>query len=132
MTTESTILARIRRALGRRPDVRLFRNPVGTAWVGRLLYQSDDRVTLDRAHRIECGLFPGSGDLIGWQTIQITPDMVGRHVAVFTSIEVKTRRGRMREGQLTWLSNVAQAGGNAGIARSPEDARTILDTYEPE
>ncbi len=36
-----------------------------------------------------------SGDLIGWETITITPDMVGQRVARFLSVEVNAG-GRAR------------------------------------
>lgn len=72
------------------------------------------------------GLAKGSADLIGWRTITITPDMVGRQLAVFTSIEVKTERGRVRPEQHAWLTAVTGAGGIAGIARSIQDANDLV------
>lgn len=69
---------------------------------------------------------PGGGDLIGWKTVVITPDMVGRHIAQFMSIEVKAPKGVVRPEQLTWAENVRKAGGIAVIARSVEDVRFLL------
>lgn len=132
MTTESTILARIRRALGRRRDARLFRNDCGTAWTGEVVERRGTTITLRNAQRITYGLQPGSSDLVGWQSIEITPDMVGQRVAAFLSIEVKNKRGRLTARQLLWMRAVRAAGGKAGIARSPEEARTILDEHEPD
>jgi hypothetical protein len=51
--------------------------------------------------------------------------MVGQTIAQFVAIEVKDR-GRATPEQLTWLDAVTRAGGLAGVARSPDDARTIL------
>lgn len=132
MTTEATILARIRRALGTLPGVRLFRNDCGTAWAGEVVKhdRATRTVTLRNAQRISYGLQPGSGDLIGWQSIEITPSMVGERVALFVSIEVKGKRGRMGPKQQNWLNAVLDAGGNAGIAKSEQDALSIVEQYE--
>lgn len=115
MANEETILQQqIRLALGRRPELRLFRNNTGS-----LLDPKTKRP-------VQFGLCKGSADLIGWRTVTITPDMVGQQVAVFASIEVKTPTGRLRPEQKTWLDAVQAAGGVAGIARSVEDAQQIL------
>ena len=53
--------------------------------------------------------------------------MIGKDVAVFTSIEVKTPKGKPTKQQQNWLNCVASAGGICGVARSPEDAKKILD-----
>jgi hypothetical protein len=71
------------------------------------------------------GLFPGSGDLIGWRTITITPDMVGKPIAQFLSIEVKTPTGRVRPDQRNWLDQINAAGGLAIIARSVTDTDNL-------
>lgn len=65
---------------------------------------------------------PGGSDLIGWTPVTITPDMVGRTVAVFTAVEVKTPKGKPTEAQINFLHQVKQSGGIAGIARSADDA----------
>lgn len=65
---------------------------------------------------------PGGSDLIGWTPITITSDMVGRTVAVFTAVEVKTPKGKPTEAQVNFLQQVTKSGGIAGIARSPDDA----------
>jgi hypothetical protein len=80
---------------------------------------------------VSFGLCKGSADLIGYRSITITPDMVGQQVAVFTSIEVKTRTGRIRTEQRAWMETVQSAGGIAGVARSVEDAQVLL-TAQPD
>lgn len=88
---------------------RLFRNNVG-------LFR---RLTTDDL--VRCGLCPGSADLIGWRTIQITPEMVGTHIAQFVAVEIKTPQGRISQQQRAWLETVQQAGGVALVARSEDD-----------
>lgn len=68
---------------------------------------------------------PGGSDLIGWTPVVVTPDMVGRKVAVFTAIEVKAPRGKPTDAQVNFLHQVALAGGIAGIARSADEAVAI-------
>lgn len=111
---ETTLQQRIRLALGTHPQARLFRNQVG---------QLPDPRT---GRMVQFGLARGSADLIGWRTLVVTPEMVGQRIAVFTSIEVKTERGRIRPEQHAWLGTVQSAGGIAGIARSIADATQII------
>jgi hypothetical protein len=111
---ETTLQQQIRLALGTRPEVRCFRNQVGSL--------PDPR----SGRLVTFGLARGSADLIGWRTITVTPDMVGTRLAVFCSIEVKTTTGRLTPQQRHWLEAVHQAGGIAGVARSVTDAELIL------
>ena len=113
---ETKIQQEIRLGLGTREDVRLFRNQVG---------QLPDPRT---GRPVQFGLAKGSADLVGWKTVTITPDMVGQEVAVFTSLEIKTPKGRATAYQQAWMNCVERAGGIAGIARSVEDAVQILDS----
>jgi hypothetical protein len=97
---------------------RLFRNQVGS-------------LRDDRGRWVQFGLAVGSGDLIGWQTYTITPDDAGRKVAVFVSLEAKSDRGRTTVEQELWLSTVCEAGGVAGIVRTVDGARAVLNSYRP-
>lgn len=111
------------------PGLRLFRNNVGVYWTGRLIGMDGGVARLAGARRVTCGLAEGSGDLIGWQTITITPEMVGKQVAVFTSIEVKTVGNKPAEHQKRWEKVTAGAGGIAGHATSREQARGIIREF---
>lgn len=111
---ETQLQQQIRLALGTRPDARLFRNQVGSL--------PDPRT----GRLVTFGLAKGSADLIGWRTVVVTPDMVGRRLAVFTSIEIKTPTGKLRADQQAWLTAVEGAGGIAGVARSVTDAEQLL------
>lgn len=115
MTASETHLQQeIRLALGKRSDLRLYRNNCGSL--------PDPRT----GRPVQFGLARGSADLIGWRTVTITPEMVGQRLAVFTSIEVKTPTGRVRPEQHAWLAAVIGAGGIGGVARSVTDAHAIL------
>lgn len=116
MNPETDLQQRIRLALGTHPEARLFRNSVGSL--------PDPR----SGRLVQFGLARGSADLIGWRTLVITPDMVGRRIAVFTSIEVKTTTGRLTPAQHAWLGVVRGAGGIAGVARSVPDSLQIIET----
>jgi hypothetical protein len=110
--TEQQIQQQIRIACSH-GQTRLFRNNTGT-------------LRDQHGRPVQFGLCKGSADLIGWRTITITPEMVGQQVAVFLSIEVKTATGRLRPEQRQWLDAVQSAGGIAGVARSVEDAQSLL------
>ena len=72
---------------------------------------------------VSFGLHKGSADLIGWETIEITPEMVGQKIARFLSVEVKTPIGKVRKEQTVWLDMVNKTGGRAIIARSVDDVK---------
>jgi len=110
--TEQQIQQHIRLALSRGP-VRLWRNNTGTL--------------LDRQGRpVQFGLCKGSSDLIGLRTITVGPEHLDQRLAVFAAVEVKTATGRATSEQLAFIEQVQAMGGWAGIARSEEDARGIL------
>lgn len=126
--TENATKQAIRLALGREPGLRLFNNPVGNGWMGRLVKETATTVTLAAPRRVAFGLLPGSSDLIGFRTVTITADMVGQRLAVFAALEVKEPGGRhpVTDDQRRFLDAVAAAGGIAGVARDPEQARHVL------
>ena len=114
---EANILVRIRIALSEM-GVRLFRNQAG-------------RYLLSDGRYLQSGLVKGASDLIGWTSIRITPQMVGRKVAVFTSVEVKGPKGKVTADQHVFLQNVRDAGGIAVVARSEEEAVVKVREYSP-
>lgn len=82
--------------------------------------------TLDGLRIIAAGLLvPGASDLIGFRPVVVTQDMVGKTIAVFSAIEVKAATNASKE-QINFINFIADNGGFAGIARSPEDARKIM------
>jgi len=111
--SEAEILAQIRLAVGALPLVRIWRNNTG---------KLRDR----HGRMIEFGLCPGSSDLIGATTITITPEMVGRKIAIFTAIEVKSDTGKPSREQQTFIDVLRDRGARAGVARSVDDAMGII------
>jgi len=55
------------------------------------------------------------GDRIGWTDVIVTPDMVGKTVAVFTSIEIKGSGDQLKPGQIKWHNLVLRNGGISEI-----------------
>lgn len=74
---------------------------------------------------------PGGSDLLGLHTLTVTPDHVGCRVAVFTAIECKNAGGRIRPEQQNFIDFVKKYGGIAGIARSPNEALSIINEFKP-
>jgi len=110
---------------------RLFRNAVGLAWVGtlsegpyKLSFRNRDTqvVEIYDARPIRYGLCIGSSDLIGWRTLRITEDMVGKRVAQFCALEAKTENmsGPTKE-QRNFLQQVAKSGGYAVVVREKDE-----------
>lgn len=113
MTSEAAIQQQIRLALSSAGAVS-FRNNVGS--------YMDPKT----GRPIRYGLCVGSSDLIGWTPVTITPDMVGKTVAVFTACEVKAPGGRATPQQMNFIDQVIRAGGYAGVARSPAEAVALI------
>lgn len=102
--TERQIQHQIMDRLGRRPDVRLFRNAQVTA-------RQDGRV-------VRAGLGEGTSDLVGvlrggW----------------FLAVEVKSAKGLASVGQLAFLDLVRRFGGCAVLARSADEAEAAVEEF---
>jgi len=104
MTPEGTILRSIRLALGREPDLVLWRLSAG--------------ITVDVAtgRRYRAGLVPGAADLVGI----LAP--AGRWFA----LEVKSARGRVSSEQRRWGELVQRMGGFWCVVRSVDESRAAL------
>lgn len=117
---ESDILVQVRLALAQ-GGVTAFRNNVGKAWTGAAERLPSGAVLLQQARILHAGLCKGSSDLIGWYSQIITPEMVGRKIAIFTAVECKAPSGRTTPEQENFLRQLQQAGGIAFVARSGLD-----------
>ena len=110
----------------------IFKNEVGAAWQGEIDRNNSvipQRIVLKNCRRVTYGLCTGSSDLIGWTPVTVTPDMVGKKIAVFTAVEVKKNKfGKYRatEEQKHFISAVQANGGIAGVADCKADLERIL------
>lgn len=110
--TESELQNAVRLALGRSSDVRLYRNEVGQA--------------RHHNHVVRYGLCVGSSDLIGWRRVIVQPHHVGSQIAQFTAIELKSETGKLTKEQKQFIALVQTWGGLAGVARSVEEALSLV------
>lgn len=106
---------------------RLFRNNVAKGWIGKTFYDSKtNTATINNARRLHAGLCKGSSDLIGWTSIEITEEMVGQKIAVFTAFELKTPKDTPKPEQLNFIEQIKKNGGFAGVVRNYDDAAEII------
>lgn len=105
--SEAALQNKIRLAINA-PHIRMFRNNVGML------------------NGVQFGLCKGSSDLIGFTSKTITADDVGKTVAVFTAIEVKTPTGRISKEQTNFISMVNGFGGIGAVCRSVDEANNLI------
>jgi len=104
----------------------LFRNNTGTAWQGIPVKMQNGDLLLKKPRIIKFGLCVGGGDLIGWRSVTITQEMVGKKLAQFVAIETKTTKGRATDEQKNFLNQLAKSGGAAILTTSAEDTKQQL------
>lgn len=120
--SEATLLNRVMLAVTN-VGARIFRNQVGLGWQGRVSrFTTVKQITVHPgdvlvrdARALKSGLCNGASDLIGWKSIEITPAMAGKRIAVFVAIETKSDTGKLTDEQENFLIQVLSAGG-IGIA----------------
>lgn len=133
--SEATILNRVMLAVTN-VGARVFRNHVGLGWQGSIHRFSKVRqitvqpgdVLVRGARALKAGLCNGSSDLIGWQPVEVTKEMVGRKLAVFLALETKrVEQGFLTPEQSQFLEQVIKAGGIGLEARDAEEtAKSVL------
>lgn len=145
MASEAAVQKNVWSTLARRARARatMFRTNSGKAYLSALgpkkgiRYLADGSMVIMAPRPIALGLamvngdtVPGLSDLTGWTDVEITPEMVGRRVPVFTVIETKeSGGGRRKDNQINFVRQVQQAGGIAGFAASEEQANEIIDAW---
>lgn len=144
MASESSVQRTVWLSLARRTLARvtLFRSNSGKGWISGFGPKGvhklkDGSVLIEAPRPIALGLamvngdtVPGLLDLTGWTDVEITPEMVGRHIPVFTMIEAKeSGGGQKRDNQINVVRQVQQAGGIAGFAASERQAHEIIDAW---
>lgn len=104
-----------KRLLNMKPTERLFRINAGMGWVGKILKQDSGVIVLKNPRPLWAAP-DGWPDLCGWESIEITPDMVGKKVAVFKFVELKPRykngrRQKLHGMQVDFKRIVEESGG---------------------
>lgn len=132
---ETNIVRRIMLKIGSIPNIRVFRNNTGSAWIGAsvkfnkkqtVLVEAGD-VLIKSARFFTAGLCVGSSDLIGVKSVIITPEMIGQKVAIFTAVEVKTATGKASPEQVNFINMINELGGIAFIARNEDEALNFIN-----
>jgi hypothetical protein len=95
-----------------------------------MIYIQPGDVVVRNARPLHAGLCKGSHDLVGWRSLEINTEMIGRKLAVFCSLEVKTQTGKPSPDQIHWDQVVKNSGGLSGIVKSVEEAKTVLTSIE--
>ena len=112
--SEANVNDDIRKWAKSQPAVVLYRNSRGS-------------VQLENGGVIRYGVGPNGGsDWLGYQTVTITEDMVGRTIAVFVAIEAKRPGKYGTTAQDEFCAEVREAGGKAGVVHSVEELARIL------
>lgn len=145
MASEASVQRAVWLALAQREHAKatMFRTNSGKAYLSALgpkkgiKYLADGSMVIIGPRPLALGLamvngdtVPGLSDLTGWTDVVITPDMVGRHIPVFTVIETKeSGGGHRRDNQINFVMQVQKAGGIAGFAASERQAHEIIDAW---
>ena len=98
------------RLLALADNERLFRINAGMGWVGQIAKQTAGMIILKNPRPLH-GAPKGWPDLCGFESIEITPDMVGKKIAVFTGEEIKAGKDRMRTEQEGFRDLIERMGG---------------------
>lgn len=109
---EKTIFAEYFKGLT--PSQRRFRIVSVSAWVGEARRLPNGDVVLRGARRVRTAV-PGMFDFIGWDSVVVTPDMVGQTVAIFAGDEVKSEHDRLSKFQKMLGECLKRMGGHWNI-----------------
>ena len=111
---ERDVMREIANAAQRQSNVKLWRNNMGMVETGN-------------GGMLRYGVGPlGALDFIGYRTITITADMVGKRIAQFSAVEAKRPGLQAKPEQRDFIDSVVADGGVAGVAHSWEEAWGIL------
>jgi len=97
------------------PAKRLFRINAGMGWVGKIVRREGNILILKDPRPLHAAP-KGWPDLSGWESITVTPEMVGQKIAVFTGIEVKVT-GNLRPEQANFKKILEDQGGIFEVVR---------------
>ncbi len=95
-------------AVGSDPDVLVMRIQSG-------VFRSMD----DPSRIVRVGT-PGISDSLAVVRVTVTPEMVGKDIAVCIAPEFKTAKGKQRDAQVKWQAAFEKRAGQYRLIRSPE------------
>ena len=95
---------------------RLFPINAGVGWVGSIVRHDPGLIVLKNPRPLHAAP-PGWPDLCGLETIEITPEMVGRKIGVFVAEEIKADGDRLTPPQKRFQEIVEKMGGVYRIVR---------------
>jgi len=105
-------------AVGARPDVLAMRLQSGVFRA----YDDPDKI-------VRIGQ-PGLPDTMMLVATEITPEMVGKTVAVAVAAEIKTAQGRQSDAQRAWQRAFEARGGTYELVRSPDQMIALVDRVQ--
>lgn len=120
------------------PFARVYRNNVGSGWsgpgftlkAGQTYTATGGERIITRPSFVEFGLVKGSGDGIGYDSVQVTDEWFaknkGKWVAIFLSLETKAGRGKASKEQIDWQKEITEAGGIAILVNDPDQIQLDL------
>lgn len=95
---------------------RLFRSNAGMGWIGKIIGKGIDWIKIKNPRPFH-GLPEGFSDLFGLKSIVVTPDMIGKRVALFWAVEVKTKNIPTTDEQIKFGKMIRKLGGIFEIVR---------------
>ena len=99
--------------LNLKPNQRRFRINCGTGWVGSVVRHTGKMLVLQNPRPLKAAP-KGWHDLVGFDSIEITPDMVGKRIAVFATEEIKMT-GKLSAEQKSFGKMVSNKIGRAHV-----------------
>jgi hypothetical protein len=84
------------RLLNLSKNERLFRINAGMGWTGKIVKKTKSFIILKDPRPLYAAP-AGWPDLCGWTEIEITPDMVGKKISVFTAEEIKAGKQKIKK-----------------------------------
>jgi hypothetical protein len=107
---------------GLQPNQRRFRIVSSLAWVGQAKRLKNGLVVIKGGVPVRTAP-EGFFDLCGWNEIVVTPDMVGKKIAVFVGAEIKSEHDRLSKFQRLLGECLEKMGGVWEIIRPPSVPR---------
>jgi len=107
----------------------------GFAWQGKIAKSTtSNRPVLVDIRPVNFGLCVGSSDIVGIQSVTITPDMIGKKIGVMVCIEAKKEGWKYagtehEEKQKNFIEKIKSMGGIAFFASSAEGAVNTIKNW---